>query len=228
MESCDFLQNGCQYERNKLGIKPIQELLDECRAAKNIDDINAYMVKNIEIDYAPFINFMVAPDRKDSSTNILYISGMTPDLDKSYFLNKTEYGEKNKEAYKKVIVSELQLVGNTSEEATEKAKLIMDFEAFLTGIQKEDKAGEDLNKEYNVITLKELEALTGPIDYIGAMKKMDLLKAKKIVATDPEVIKKVSQYFNNDNFETIKVYMEFRTVNKNISYLSKSFLDILN
>lgn len=215
-------------KRNSLGIKPIEGLIEKIKKSENIDDISRFMIDNFDKDYAPFVNMGVAQDKKDSTMNILYVSGMNPGIDKNYLKNKDEYSLKMKSAYEKLIKSELRLAGNSEESANEKTKLIMGFETFLANIHPEEKAVSDLNNTYNVIGLDKLKTITQKIPYLEVMNKFKLSKANKIVADDINVIKKISSYYGDSkNFNTIKAYLEFYIINANAPYLTSDYLNTL-
>ena len=212
--------------RNKEGLKPIQKILDEIKAAQTIDDITK-LWSNKEILNST-IKFSVNRDIKDVTNNILYISATGLSLgDPDEYTNPTESTVRNKKLtedyYNKILV----LSGYTKEEAKIKVDNMFKFEGMIApsimGKQEKSTTTNLIDAMYNVYTLDELNNLAPNLNLPAIMKSLGIDKANKIILQDPKWLEAFNKIYTQENLPLIKNYIEMVNLIHASNYLSEDF-----
>lgn len=215
--------------RNKDGLKPVKETLDEIKSAQTIDDITK-LWKNKKI-LNPTIQFSVERDIKNVSTNILYISSTSLSLgDPDEYTNPTESTARNKQLtedyYNKILV----LSGYTQEEAKAKVDDMFKFEGmiapYIMGKQERAKTSNLIDAMYNVYTLDELNSVAPNLNLPTIMNYLGIDKANKIILEDPGWLTAFDKLYTQENLPLIKNYMEIANLIYASSYLSEDFENV--
>ena len=212
--------------RNRDGLKPIQKVLDEIKAAQTIDDITK-LWSNKEILNST-VKFNVNRDIKDVTNNILYISATGLSLgDSDEYTDPTESTVKNKKLtedyYNKILV----LSGYTQEEAKTKVDNMFKFEGMIApsimGKKEKSTTSNLINSIYNVYTLDELNNLAPNLNLPSIMTALGVDKANKIILEDPRWLEAFNKIYTQENLPLIKNYIEMVNLIFASNYLSEDF-----
>ncbi len=212
--------------RNRDGIKPVKENLDEIKSIRTIEDITK-MWKDKGILNST-IKFSVEKDIKDVKTNILYISPTALSLGNSdEYTNPTENSKKERKLTGDYYNKILMLSGYTQQEAQKKVDDMFKFEEMVApcirGKQEKATTKNLIDEEYNVYTVAELNNLAPNLDLPDIMNYMGIDKANKIILEDPEWLKAFNKLYNQENLPLIKNYVEIVNLLYASNYLSEDF-----
>lgn len=212
--------------RNRDGLKPVQKILDEIKAAQTIDDITK-LWSNKEILNST-IKFSVNRDIKDVKHNILYISSTGLSLgDPDEYTNPKGNTVRNKKLtedyYNKILV----LSGYTKEDAKIKVDNMFKFEGMIApsimGSQEKATTPNLIDAIYNVYNLDELNTLAPNLNLPAIMSSLGIDKANKIILEDPIWLKAFNKVYTQENVPLIKNYIEIVNLTFASYYLNENF-----
>ena len=221
----DFYTNVLDYEnRDKEGVKPVKYLLDEVNKLsdkKDIAPLAAYLFnQNMEV----FLSVYIGPDYKDSSTNILYLDsaglGM---MDRDYYLEKSEKNLEIQRKYKLFLKKIFMLSGYSESDSVKKAENVFNFETKLAFSMLKREETRNPDKIYNPYTAAELEKEFPDFNWKAYLGNTQLLKAGKIVITEPGYFKALNKEFRDEDIRVVKDYAESVILRESSSLLSREF-----
>ena len=221
----DFYKSVIDLEnRNKQGVSPIKKYLDLYDNAKNLDELweTDFSVFN-ETGHSCLISASIDIDAKDSNKNILEIRGLTSHLSKH-----TIDSEDAKKAYEKFITRLLELSGENNEKAQLDAKEITKLEKILSDFSLEAQELYDIDKTYNMFNIEELSKLYPNLNIPRVLENMGFKNVKSVKISDVNKFKKSYEYFNEKNFDILKLYAKTRILIRYGRYLSQDFTDALD
>nr|WP_242984775.1 M13 family metallopeptidase N-terminal domain-containing protein [Clostridium taeniosporum] len=208
--------------RNKQGTEAVKEMLDDIRNIKSLDDINDSEVGNI------LVPFSCEVDVKDVTKHALYIAA-TP-LSLAYsdnYIKPTENTKRLKELTENYYTKILTLAGYNEKEAKVKVDNLFKFENMIApSITRKEEITKDSNaidKQYNVYTLDELDALAPNLDLKTMMKNLKIDNANKIILTQPKWLKTLNDTYNENNLQIIKDYIEIQDLNAVATFFRRRF-----
>lgn len=221
----DFYKSVIDLEsRNKQGVNPIKKYLDLYDNAKNL-------VELWEADFSVFnetgrsclVSAGIDIDAKDSNKNILKIIGLT-----SHLRKHTIDSEDAQKAYEKFITRLLELSGESKEKAQLDAKEITKLEKILSDSTLEAQELYDIDKTYNMFNIEELSELYPNLNISRVLENMGFKNVKSVKISDVNKFKKSYEYFDEKNFDILKLYAKTRVLIRYGRYLSQDFTDALD
>lgn len=220
----DFYNMALDFKtRDELGYKPIKKYLDQIEEAKNVKQLNTFMIDNFAKGYGFLYPIEVDQDQKNSEKMILYVGEPEFGLEKPYYENNGEYYKNIRKAYKQLIEEFFILSGYSKKIAKEKTTLVYNFQKEIAGIKAPKEQDSDFEAKYNVYTLTQLDKETDNLSYSKLFEKYGI-KPEKIVVSEPKVLEFINKFFTNANLPTLKAYIEFQLIAQNSDLLSKNFL----
>ncbi|OCA96382.1 M13-type metalloendopeptidase [Clostridium beijerinckii] len=212
--------------RNREGIKPVKENLDEIKSTGTIDDITKLWKDKRILNST--IKFSVEKDIKDVKTNILYISPTALSLgDSDEYTNPTENSKKERKLTEDYYNKILMLSGYTQQESQKKVDDMFKFEEmvapYIKGKKEKATTKNLIDEQYNVYTVAELNNLAPNLNLPEIMNYMGIDKANKIILEDPEWLKAFNKLYNQENLPLIKNYIEIVNLLYASNYLSEDF-----
>ncbi|XP_077996948.1 endothelin-converting enzyme 1-like [Glandiceps talaboti] len=192
----------------------------------NLEDL---LAKSHQYSVAPFFNLYVAPDDKDSDSNVIQItqSGLGLEPREYYFDNDTEI---QREAYIILTASVAALLGADEDQAMQRAKEIFTFESKLAEIFTDEKL---LNPEaaYNKMTVKELGDLMPAINFRSYLNTVfgagNVKDSEDVIVITPNYFVSMSELITNTNKSLLTDYIVWNTIGGMIGYLSNDFMQAL-
>ncbi len=205
---------------NKVGLKPIQSLLDNIDNIKEKGEVFDFIAENMPIAGNPLFVFFVRSSFTNSSINALYLSpsglGM-PDRD--YYLKTDSTSIETQEKYREMITKVFTMVDRSG-----------DVEFLVANIYKLEQqlAEHRMSKEMrrnpdnmnNVMTIEELNELAPVLDFKKAMKTVGVDVVDEIIVTDPSYFKGMSDAFDATPLEGIKAYLKWMILYSYRNYLT--------
>ncbi|NRY59701.1 M13 family metallopeptidase [Clostridium beijerinckii] len=212
--------------RNKQGIEPIKEMLEELRNIKTIDDLSA-LTPESKVE-SPLIEFSCSVDLKDATKNALYIEPTPLSLgDSDEYVKPTENSSRIKSLTENYYNTVLTLSGYTKEEAKSKVDNLFKFESTIAssikGKEETSKNNNAIDEEYNVYTLDQLDSLAPNLRIKTIMKNFKVDNANKIILTQPKWFQALNDVYKQENLQMIKDYIEVTNITGASQYLGENF-----
>lgn len=218
----DFYNMAVDFKtRDQLGLTPVQPHLSKVQAVKNLAQFFQVEQDFFLADYGMLMSAGVAQDQKNSDINVLYIAPPATGLDKFYLEGKDKFAKSIQQAYKNHMVAIFKHIGYPTNQAQRKAKLVFDFEKQLASAKLTREQEQDLQQQYNPMTLNQLQKLAPHVPYTALLQSFGLDKANKIIVSQPKALQKLNQVVTAKNLEAMKSQLEYQIVTKNSYNLSK-------
>ncbi|NRA61466.1 MAG: M13 family metallopeptidase [Psychrobium sp.] len=222
----DFYNSYMDVESiNALGIKPLQQQLDDIANAKDHGDIMRLMATLKKAGVSTPFGYYVNADAKNSSVNALYVhqSGITlPDRD--YYLKTDKKFSDIRSKYRSYIESLLNEAGydNTSMATSN----VMTIEKMLAKAQWSRVESRNVTARYNKMSHVELNRLMGSFDWSLFAGESDIFNVSEIIVSQPSFIKGFGKAFKTTTLQAWKDYLSFHLVDSYAELLSKNFVDM--
>lgn len=212
-------------ERNKTGIAPIKDYLDMIDKVTTIEELTE--VNNIlfdELCVAPFLNFNVYLDMKDSTKHIVRFLTPSARLQKEFYL---EEGPK-KDTFIKYLKTMLVLSGETETDAQIIAENNYAMEKYLSEktLDIADRINADL--VYNLFTYEDIKQMFPGVDIDAVYETTGLEKTDKILIEDVECTKAFAAYYTIENIDCLKASAKIDLLLLFGKYLNQEFIDANN
>ena len=221
----DFYNNILDTEsRNKIGVAPIKEYLDDIDSAKNVKelaDVQLKLIKNLCM--APFTAFSITTDYKDSTKYIMYFGTMEPCMTKDFYAGGTDA---QKASYLKYLKTVFEIGGeNISDKELED---FYNLEKTLSQKQLNPEDGNNVDKIYNIYTFDEIQSLFPDIDLGEVLNSLGLKKEDKILVTDEDFTKEFAKIYTDENLEVLKNAAKLSVLINYGGTLNTAFTDASN
>ncbi|MCO6498924.1 MAG: M13 family metallopeptidase [Vicingus serpentipes] len=209
---------------NKLGIQPLQPLLDKIDAVASIQELVETMTEMRKRGSGSIFGYYVGIDSKNSSQYIAYISQGGLGLpDEAYYTPQDERGKNILVEYEKHIAALFHLSGQEEEEAKTNAQKVVALETNLAASCMNRVERRDPLKTYNKFTKEELQKLCTSIDWEAFFKVAELNITGDLIVSQPNFIKNLDKAFKTFPIDTWKTYMKWHLINDMASNLSIEF-----
>lgn len=219
----DFYASGMDSVTiNKNGFSPLKEEFATIETIKDFDGLlkNIAHLHTIGVDAG--FGFYVAQDDKISSKNaiILYQGGLGLG-NRDYYFNTDAETENIRKEYVIHVKKMIQLVGENPEIATKNSAAIMKLETELAKSSRKLEALRDPLKNYNKMSVSQLNALTPNVNWNTTFKDLGIAKADSLIVGQPEFYKALNGMLKSYSIDDWKTYLKWNLLNTYASYLSK-------
>jgi len=219
----DFFNTAMDSVRaDEMGFRPILPQLNKIDSIKNLND---FMKLKSEFDYLN-INLLfgsgVSSDLKNSKKNSFGVSQAGYGLgDRDYYFSPNY--EKIRTEYKQYLSTLFAIIGVPAETSTDYADEVFDFETKLVNKAFTRVQMRDIEKMYNVYTIKALNELTPKInwnDYIKSKK----IKTDTVIVGMVEYMKEINFLLEKAPLSTLKLYAKAQLLMEAAPFLSNKFV----
>ena len=204
--------------RNKVGLKPIQQRLNDINQIKNMKDLTAYFSKYGREGGNPFYGGFVSAHLKNSKINTVYLGGGSLGLGRTYYQKDDEANRKTLTDYAEFINTIYAKVDQRTKDL--KAPKIIAFEKAIAANLKTVEESRDAAKRYNPVAVNDLGKLVKNVDVAGFLKEVGF-KADTVIISELAYFQNLDQILNEKNIPVIKDYLKFHLVNGASSYLNE-------
>ena len=206
-------------ERNKQGVKPIQQYIE---SVNKIESIN--QIEDLLIDFYPkgslaLFYYRVTADSKDSNLNILKMYPGVLGIERDYYLKKDENSKKILGEYKKHIERMFNLVGFSETESLQESSRIIEFEKKIASIRLDKVSRRDASKTYNPVQIEELYEYL-PLNWKKIFNSAGLEEINSLVLSDLNYFKSINQILQIESIDDIKSYLKWTIIDGSASSLS--------
>ncbi|GFR02662.1 endothelin-converting enzyme homolog, partial [Trichonephila clavata] len=229
---------------NELGIQPMLEVLKKIDVENITGDFNnkewdfQRMLEIIQDEYntPSLFQWDVMADVENSSRNSIIIKQITPTLkSKMYYVNKTK-DDKILSTYLNYMTKVGVLLGGDEKTTRSQMEDVLDLETKLAKIivpKGEKKPGSKLYEKVTIAELQKIAPFIHWLDYFdSAFVKIgqNISSSQEITILSTEYLQKLSKlitkYLSNPHDQkTLRNYLVWVLVHRNIRYLPKPFVD---
>lgn len=219
----DFYASGMDSVTiNKLGITPLKDQISKIDAIKNVQDLLQSIAYLHTQGSSPVFNFYVGQDDKISSKNALFLSQGGLGLgQRSYYFDTDVDTKKIRDEYLNHITKIFLLSGDKKQILIDKASLILKMETELAKNSRKLEELRDPIKNYNKMTIAQLNSLTPNIDWKRMFVNLNIKNADSVIVGQPEFYKGLNASLKNYSIEEWKIYLKWDLLNTYAGYLNK-------
>jgi putative endopeptidase len=223
----DFWAVGIDsVKANQLGYTPIKPELDRIAAIKTTADVPGVVAHEIQLGVRSLIGPRVGQDEKNSDKMALYLyqSGLgLPNRD--YYFNTDTRTKNIRRAYVRHVASMFKLLGQDSTTAKASAARVMALETALAKSSRKLEALRDPYKNYNKMTLAQLDKLTPGLSWKTWFGQLGATAVDTVIVGQPEFYQTVGQLLKTKPVDDWKAYLTWQVAREFAPTLSQPFVD---
>ena len=222
----DFWHTGMDtLTIEKQGIEPLKTELNQIKEIKDINGVLEMVATLQTYQVSPMYGSFVYQDLKNSSKYSFYLwQGGLGLPDRDYYFNKDDRNTNIRSEYRKHLTNLFKLLGDAEWLAEEKSETVFKMETFLAQSHRTIEALRDQYKNYNPMSVKELQNLTPSVSWKMQMEKMGI-KSDSVVVGQPEFYRALDASLSKFTVEDWKAYLTSQLVGSFASKLNQKFAD---
>ena len=213
--------------REAIGVSPVMPLINDIGAVDSKEKLMMMTTELRRLGVASFFGLGVGQDDKDATQYTVFLGqGGTGLPDKSYYFAEGEKFDSIREAYPKYVASLLNLVG--VEDAEAKAKAIYDLEYKFAEVQWDRADRRDSEKTYNPVMIADMDTAYGMPAFMWSdyLKSAGVHSIDKLIVSHPSFFTGAAKVIAEADLETMKAYLQYRTIRSGASDLNQAAYDI--
>ena len=221
-----YSQGMDSVRRNNEGATPILADLKkiENTPAEGMEDLFLWMHGNYS---SPFFGAGPMEDLADSNVYAMYVSGGSLGLgDRDYYLLNDKENTKIREAYKKLIVSQMRNAGYSKKDAARIMKNVLKIETALADSTWTREESRNIPAMYNPRSIEQLKEMYPHINWDRFfIETMGIQTPDTLIVTQFEPIAQADKLFASLTDRELKDYYLWKYVNQASNRLSQKFVD---
>ena len=207
-------------------VKPLEQEFKAIDAIKDRNDLLKEIAHFHVIGAGVLFDFGSQADSKDSSHELAQASQGGLGLpDRDYYTKTDDASKKLRDQYVEHVAKMLTLLGEPATSASEDAKKILALETKLAEASRTRVQLRDPQKNYNKMTVGELQQLTPDWNWTDYFKNINLLTPENVNVHQPEFFKTADEIFKSTPLEDWKAYLRWHLINDVAGDLSKDFVN---
>src|SRR5690554_333067 len=222
----DFYASFMNEDRiEALGLSPIQPMLDRIAAIDSHQQLTTTMAEMRRDGLGGPFGFYISTDAKNPEIYALHMSQSGLGLpDRDYYFRDGEQFENIRTKYVEYLTAMFTEMGHATPAAA--AQSVYDLEYTLAGHHWTRLEIRDAEARYNKMTIDEVRALMGDIDYDAMASIAGIEAAEYVIVNTPSYIEALGQMYNDTDLATWKDYLQMRLLGGFASRLSSNFADL--
>ena len=216
--------------RNALGVEPIRKAIESIQAVSNMDELTALFCDTDSI-VKQFISVAATVGKNDPETYLLSIDPLGLLLaDSAEYKTRTEMGERNEAAYRKLLEKVMPKLGVNVEEAGKIWESALALETELAGaiMTSADHLSPDYDKRTNnEMNAEEAWALCRNYPIFDIVSAQGYGHAKRCLVSEPAYVQKLDEIYTEDHLEKLKNYLITCAALDHLGTLDKECHDLL-
>lgn len=221
-----YTQAMDSVRRNNEGAEPIKADLAKIESTDHdgMYDLLIWM----HTSYAnPFFNAGPMEDMTNSNQYAMYVSGANLGMgDRDYYLENDERNTSVRNAYKKLIKTQMMNAGYSEADAERIVDNVMKIETSIAEKTRTREESRDITKMYNPYKSADLPANFKNVDWNSYFKTtMNIDTPDQVIVTDPETLQRGVELLGSLNDREIKDYYLWKYVMQASNRLSDNFSD---
>ncbi|HRH63936.1 MAG TPA: M13 family metallopeptidase N-terminal domain-containing protein, partial [Bacteroidia bacterium] len=208
----------------KAGITPLKSRMEAIAKISSSEDLTNEIAELHKLGVEVFFNFDVRQDEKISAQMIVALmQGGLGLPERDYYSNSDTRTIEIRNAYQQHIQNMFVLAGEKSEDAKLKSQQILSLETSIAKACRKMEALRDPFKNYNKLTLTQVEKLVPALNWTKMFTEFGLQKVDTINMGQPEFFKNLNVVLNQTSIDAVKAYLSWNLISNYASYLSKDF-----
>ena len=222
MKAADFYSVGMDsLLAEKAGLAPIQLLLDQIAAIKNVSDIQKYLAQQETYGGGAFFSFFVIPDLKNSKSMAAYLSQGGLGLpDRDYYTKTDEKSKDIRTKYVDHVTRMLQFLGDSETDARAQAERIMELETRMAEASMTNVERRNTPALYNPMSLAELSQKVPSIEWESYLTTMGVTGVDTLIVMQPKFMDEFERITREVPIEVCKEYLRWDCLNNAANYLN--------
>lgn len=218
----DFYSSGMDVETiNKRGFQPIQPILNNINAIKNVSSLMAFVTDGITSGNYSIIGMYVSPDNENSSINMLHFGQAGLGLpDRDYYFKTDSVSVEIQNAYKKYLTTLFML--SEDKNAEKHAEVVYNIEKKLAASHKTRIERRNVKANYNKMAVAKIDRSQSNIGWSKILKQLNL-KADSVDIKQPEYYNELNKMLVSIPISDWKTYLKAGTLSTYSDILSKPF-----
>jgi len=210
----------------KAGYSGLNEEFIKIDAVKNIPELLGAVAHLQTLDVSSMFAFGVAPDEKNSSKNAVYIAqGHLGLPERDYYFNTDSRTSDIRIEYAKHIKSMFGLIGSDEKTAAANSESIIKLETAIANASRKMEDLRDPYKNYNKMSISELNKLTPSIQWPETMAGLGLKNVDTIIVGQPEFFTALETNLKKINIADWKLYLKWTLLNNYANCLNRKIED---
>jgi len=223
----DFYFSGMDEETiESKGMEPIKPMLNRIENISSISEVVSEIPTLHSIRVSPLFGVYAGQDRKNTTEIVLNLGqGGLGMPDRDYYLSDDNRSKEIRTAYVDHLEKTFMLIGNSEEEAKQKAENIFDLELRLAKASYTRLERRDPNRTYNKVSLGELQRLSPSISWDSYFAAIGADVPSDVIIDNPAFFKEISSMIVEIPVDSWKDYLTWNVVSRFSPYLSSAFVD---
>lgn len=221
-----YSQGMDSVRRNAEGAKPILADLKKIEETphEGMEDLLLWMHRNYS---SPFFGAGPMEDMANSKEYAMYVSGAGLGMgDRDYYLLNDKDNKRIREAYKKLIVGQMQNAGYSKKDATRIMKNVLKIETALADSAWTREESRNIPAMYNPRTITELKEMYPHINWDRYfVETMDIATPEQVIVTEINTVKQGDNLISTLTDRELKDFYLWKYVAQAAPYLSDKFTD---
>jgi putative endopeptidase len=207
------------------GLQPISPDLAAIEAIHDRQSLDAEIARLQRAGGAVPFRFGSGQDIKDSSRVIAQASqGGLGMPERDYYLRDDEKSRQLRADYLQHVARMFTLAGDTPDQAAAEAKTVMDIETSLAKASRSRVDLRDPDKNYNKMTLAEMQELTPDWSWQNYLHAVDAPPLQLANVRQPDFFKELNREFDAVPLADWKIYLRWHLLHASAQALSDSFV----
>jgi len=207
------------------GLKPLASDLAAIDAISDRKSLDAEIVRLQREGAGVLFRFGSGQDIKDSTRVIAFASqGGLGMPDRDYYFRDDEKSKQLRADYLQHVAKMFELAGDPGEKAAAEAATVMTIETALAKASRTRVELRDPEKNYNLLPLSEIKALTPDWSWENYLRAMGAPAVEQINIRQPDFFKAVNQELATASLADWKVYLRWQLLHANAPALPEKFV----
>ena len=211
---------------DRRGLAPLEAALARIRGMETGNDVEAEIAQLHRIGVQVIFQFGAAPDAKDSSRTIASLNqGGLSLADRDYYLKTDAKSVETRARFTQHVARMFQLAGDSTQEAADKAKAVLEMETILARASTDRVALRDPNQRYHPMTVKELSAIATRMDWPVYFQAIGAPAFDSLNVVSVDFLKGVTANLPQDSTEPYKALFEYQLLRSVAEQLPAKFAE---
>ena len=207
-------------------MKPLADELKQIDSIKTRDDLQKEIAHLHSMGVGAFFVFTSRQDQKNSNMVIgLAHQGGLGLPDRDYYTKDDEASKKLRDQYVEHVAKMLTLSGEPAASAKDKAQKVLALENSLAVPARTRVELRDPQKNYNKMTLDEMQSLTPDWNWKNYFSEIKLIEPGDTNVAQPDFFKAANDVFAKTSIDDWKTYLRWHLIHGAAEELSKDFVD---
>jgi putative endopeptidase len=209
-----------------LGAAPIADELGRIDKMRNVQDLEAELIRLHENGIPAVFQFGSSFDFKDSTQNIAWaIQGGLSLPNKDYYTKTDDKSKQTRQEFTQHLQRMLELLGDKPDQTVEAARIVMKMEMLLAEASMTPVERRDPAAQYNKRSLAELRTLTPDFSWTEYLSARGVPSVSVVNIGQPKFFEAMNGMLKTVSIAEWKVYLRWHVLHHAAPRLSSKFVD---